>query len=91
MEIKLQAEYQNENLTTRKFQPPKSKCFKLPLSRLSCVGNWKRKKIGHGEELSNTLLSADASPAMLHAAEELSNFTPHAAVLCDNVSMFCPS
>ncbi|KAL2328002.1 hypothetical protein Fmac_021429 [Flemingia macrophylla] len=28
---------------------------------------------------------------MLHAAEELSNFIPHAAILCVNVSMLCPS
>ncbi|XP_020206512.1 hydroxyethylthiazole kinase [Cajanus cajan] len=41
--------------------------------------------------VANTLLSAGASPAMLHAAEELPDFTPRAAALCLNVGTLSPS
>ncbi|EXB73722.1 Hydroxyethylthiazole kinase [Morus notabilis] len=35
--------------------------------------------------MANTLLSAGASPAMLHTLEEIPDFTPHAHALCLNV------
>ncbi|RDX82987.1 Hydroxyethylthiazole kinase, partial [Mucuna pruriens] len=41
--------------------------------------------------MANTLLAAGASPAMLHAAEELPDFTPRAAALCVNVGTLSPA
>lgn len=35
--------------------------------------------------MANTLLSAGASPAMIHSADEIPDFTPHARALCINV------
>ncbi|KAK7290437.1 hypothetical protein RIF29_04866 [Crotalaria pallida] len=35
--------------------------------------------------MANTLLSAGASPAMLHSLQELPDFTPHAHSLCINI------
>ncbi|KAK7855219.1 hydroxyethylthiazole kinase [Quercus suber] len=35
--------------------------------------------------MANTLLSAGASPAMIHTADEIPDFTPHARALCINV------
>ena len=35
--------------------------------------------------MANTLLSAGASPAMLHTAEEIPEFTPRVAALCLNL------
>ncbi|KAJ4840345.1 hypothetical protein Tsubulata_029268 [Turnera subulata] len=35
--------------------------------------------------MANTLLAAGASPAMIHSAEEIPEFTPHARALCINV------
>ncbi|KAF2285587.1 hypothetical protein GH714_005645 [Hevea brasiliensis] len=35
--------------------------------------------------MANTLLSAGASPAMIHSIEEIPDFTPHARSLCINV------
>ncbi|KAJ7979717.1 hydroxyethylthiazole kinase family protein [Quillaja saponaria] len=41
--------------------------------------------------MANTLLSAGASPAMLHSIEEIPDFTPHAHALCINVGTISPS
>ncbi|XP_027366848.1 hydroxyethylthiazole kinase isoform X2 [Abrus precatorius] len=41
--------------------------------------------------MANTLLSAGASPAMLHSLEELPDFTPRASALCINVGTLSPS
>ena len=35
--------------------------------------------------MANTLLSAGASPAMIHTADEIPDFTPHARAVCINV------
>lgn len=35
--------------------------------------------------MANTLLAAGASPAMIHSAEEIPEFTPNASALCINV------
>lgn len=35
--------------------------------------------------MANTLLSAGASPAMLHSSDEIPDFTPHISALCINV------
>lgn len=35
--------------------------------------------------MANTLLSAGASPAMLHSVEEIPEFTPHVHALCINI------
>lgn len=35
--------------------------------------------------MANTLLSAGASPAMIHSLQEISDFTPHVHALCINV------
>ncbi|KAK7344540.1 hypothetical protein VNO77_14266 [Canavalia gladiata] len=41
--------------------------------------------------MANTLLSAGASPAMLHSVEELPDFTPRASALCVNIGTLSPS
>ncbi|CAN1278816.1 Hydroxyethylthiazole kinase [Linum perenne] len=41
--------------------------------------------------VANTLLSAGASPAMIHSLEEIPDFTPHANALCINVGTLSPS
>ncbi|KAL1368091.1 hypothetical protein HN51_022206 [Arachis hypogaea] len=41
--------------------------------------------------MANTLLSAGASPAMLHSLEELNDFTPCCRALCINVGTLTPS
>ncbi|KGN56779.1 hydroxyethylthiazole kinase [Cucumis sativus] len=41
--------------------------------------------------MANTLLSAGASPAMLHSVEELPDFTPNADALCINVGTLSPA
>ncbi|KAK7393224.1 hypothetical protein VNO78_21766 [Psophocarpus tetragonolobus] len=53
---------------------------------IQCITNFVSMDI-----VANTLLSAGASPAMLHAAEELPDFTPRAAALCVNVGTLSPS
>ncbi|XP_065862893.1 hydroxyethylthiazole kinase [Euphorbia lathyris] len=40
--------------------------------------------------MANTLLSAGASPAMIHSIEEIPDFTPHARALCINVGTLSP-
>ncbi|KAJ9154053.1 hypothetical protein P3X46_027431 [Hevea brasiliensis] len=40
--------------------------------------------------MANTLLSAGASPAMIHSIEEIPDFTPHARSLCINVGTLSP-
>jgi hydroxyethylthiazole kinase len=40
--------------------------------------------------MANTLLSAGASPAMIHNVEEIPDFTPHAHALCINVGTLSP-
>lgn len=40
--------------------------------------------------VANTLLSAGASPAMLHSAEEIPDFTPHVHALYINVGTLSP-
>ena len=35
--------------------------------------------------MANTLLSAGASPAMIHSIEEILAFTPHIQALCINI------
>lgn len=40
--------------------------------------------------MANTLLSAGASPAMIHNDEEIPDFTPHAHALCINVGTLSP-
>ncbi|XP_031484352.1 hydroxyethylthiazole kinase [Nymphaea colorata] len=41
--------------------------------------------------MANTLLAAGASPAMVHALEEVPDFTPHASALLINVGTLTPS
>ncbi|XP_028773421.1 hydroxyethylthiazole kinase [Neltuma alba] len=41
--------------------------------------------------MANTLLSAGASPAMLHSIEEIPDFTPHAHALSINIGTLSPS
>ncbi|KAI4346039.1 hypothetical protein L6164_013121 [Bauhinia variegata] len=41
--------------------------------------------------MANTLLSAGASPAMLHCIEEIPDFTPHAHAVCINIGTLSPS
>ena len=41
--------------------------------------------------MANTLLSAGASPAMLHSIEEIPDFTPNAHALCVNVGTLSPN
>ncbi|KAG4983125.1 hypothetical protein AAZX31_10G121400 [Glycine max] len=53
---------------------------------IQCITNFVSMDI-----VANTLLSAGASPAMLHAAEELPDFTPRAAALVVNVGTLSPS
>jgi len=57
---------------------------KSPL--IQCITNFVSMDI-----VANTLLSAGASPAMLHAVQELPDFTPRAAALCVNVGTLSPS
>ncbi|CAL0328394.1 unnamed protein product [Lupinus luteus] len=40
--------------------------------------------------MANTLLSAGASPAMLHSLDEIHDFTPHADALCINIGTLSP-
>ncbi|XP_014512749.1 hydroxyethylthiazole kinase [Vigna radiata var. radiata] len=53
---------------------------------IQCITNFVSMDI-----VANTLLSAGASPAMLHAVEELPDFTPRAAALYVNVGTLSPS
>ncbi|KAK7355345.1 hypothetical protein VNO80_14600 [Phaseolus coccineus] len=53
---------------------------------IQCITNFVSMDI-----VANTLLSAGASPAMLHAVQELPDFTPRAAALCVNVGTLSPS
>jgi len=41
--------------------------------------------------MANTLLSAGASPAMVHSLEEIPDFTPRVSALCLNVGTLSPS
>ncbi|OAY28201.1 hydroxyethylthiazole kinase [Manihot esculenta] len=41
--------------------------------------------------MANTLLSAGASPAMIHSIEEIPDFTPHAHSICINVGTLSPN
>ncbi|CAN6460602.1 unnamed protein product [Victoria cruziana] len=41
--------------------------------------------------MANTLLAAGASPAMVHALEEVPDFTPHASALLINIGTLTPS
>ncbi|WJX17306.1 hydroxyethylthiazole kinase [Trifolium repens] len=41
--------------------------------------------------MANTLLSAGASPAMVHSIEEIPDFTPRVSALCINVGTLSPS
>ena len=41
--------------------------------------------------MANTLLSAGASPAMIHSVEEIPDFTPHTHALCVNVGTLSPN
>jgi hydroxyethylthiazole kinase len=41
--------------------------------------------------MANTLLSAGASPAMVHSIEEIPDFTPRVSALCVNVGTLSPS
>ncbi|CAJ2673679.1 unnamed protein product [Trifolium pratense] len=41
--------------------------------------------------MANTLLSAGASPAMVHSIEEIPDFTPRVTALCINVGTLSPS
>ncbi|XP_061368498.1 hydroxyethylthiazole kinase [Gastrolobium bilobum] len=41
--------------------------------------------------MANTLLSAGASPAMVHSLQEIPDFTPHARALCINIGTLSPS
>ncbi|KDP20339.1 hypothetical protein JCGZ_06425 [Jatropha curcas] len=41
--------------------------------------------------MANTLLSAGASPAMIHSIEEIPDFTPHVRALCINVGTLSPN
>ncbi|KAJ6346961.1 hypothetical protein OIU76_003619 [Salix suchowensis] len=41
--------------------------------------------------MANTLLSAGASPAMIHSIEEIQDFTPHVHALCINVGTLSPA
>lgn len=41
--------------------------------------------------MANTLLSAGASPAMLHSIEEIPDFTPRSHALCVNVGTLSPA
>ncbi|KAL9319053.1 hypothetical protein ACSQ67_015570 [Phaseolus vulgaris] len=53
---------------------------------IQCITNFVSMDI-----VANTLLSAGASPAMIHAVQELPDFTPRAAALCVNVGTLTPS
>ncbi|XP_050219211.1 hydroxyethylthiazole kinase [Mercurialis annua] len=41
--------------------------------------------------MANTLLSAGASPAMIHSIEEIPDFTPHVHALCINIGTLTPN
>lgn len=52
---------------------------------IQCITNYVSMDI-----MANTLLAAGASPAMVHAFEEIADFTPHAKGLCINIGTLTP-
>ncbi|WCJ24184.1 hydroxyethylthiazole kinase family protein [Euphorbia peplus] len=56
---------------------------KSPL--IQCITNFVSMDI-----MANTLLSAGASPAMIHSIQEIPDFTPHTHALCINIGTLSP-
>ncbi|KAJ8763877.1 hypothetical protein K2173_003659 [Erythroxylum novogranatense] len=59
--------------------------LRLESPLVQCITNFVSMDI-----VANTLLSAGASPAMIHSIEEIPDFTPHAHALCINTGTLSP-